>query len=161
MRPPFSCCLEPENALGPESADVLSRHTHRCIQVKVVVYTCTLTCTNHLWMPVCFMYIHSCICPHEHTHMRIHTHTRSVLKQKSKQHPCYFCFFRINLMDRMSADIMTDWLNQDTKCTTERGHSTLHYPGHTHTNRFLKPVTVTGLLHAGTLAHCYASQQSG
>lgn len=33
--------------------------------------------------------------------------------------PCYFCSFRINLMDRMSEGITADWWSRDTKCGTE------------------------------------------
>ena len=82
----------------------------------------------------------SCTCTVVHALMRMQTHTVCTNKKTKKapnSHPCYFCSFRINLMDRMSGGITTDWWNQDTKCSTER--DTLHCSTrgtstHTHTH---------------------------
>lgn len=71
------------------------------------------------------------VCIHSFTHWNQNwcvqaqlTHTHTVYTKPKQQHPCYFCSFRINLMDRMSGGITTDWWNQDTKCNAER--DTLH-----------------------------------
>ena len=122
-------------------------HTHTHTRDKtgeICIYTHTHThtnrCTWHIQVHtgntgVCVVHVHSCACTHAHAN------THGLHKQNKKKapnsHPCYFCSFRINLMDRMSGGITTDWWNQDTKCSTER--DTLHCSTrgtstHTHTH---------------------------
>ena len=156
-------------------------HTHGTKQVKFVythTHTHTNRCTWHIQVHtgntgVCVVHVHSCACTH------VHANTHGLHKQKKKKkapnsHPCYFCSFRINLMDRMSGGITTDWWNQDTKCSTER--DTLHCSTrgtsthtHTHTHGYTTTATVTELTRACRQTHtctqkdrhCYAFSQSG
>lgn len=123
-------------------------HTHTHTQIKQVHVAHS---GPHKNTGVCFM----------HGHMHAHT----VCTNKSpNSHPCYFCSFRINLMDRMSGGITTDWWDQDTKCSTER--DTLHCitqeisaHRHTHTHTWIYKNSYCNITLTCTQAHMHSERR--